>query len=516
MEPKNVTPQDNSFFGQPAGLQTLFFTEMWERMSYYGMRALLVLFMTAAVQEGGLAITVATATAIYGLYTGAVYFMGLPGGWIADRLIGGQRATWYGGIIIMCGHIVLAVPSETTFFLGLILVVLGTGMLKPNISALVGQLYDDGDDRRDAGYTLYYMGINIGSLIGYLVTGYLMENVGWHWAFGAAAVGMLFGLIQYRVTLPKLGDVGAEAPKPLSASGRRLSWGVIIAFLAGLGVVFVGATTGAIVIDPIAIAQYVATAATIVFFVYYLSIFIFGKLTRNEAKRLGALFLVCIASILFWAGFEQAGSSLNLFARDLTDRMVGSFEIPTTWFQMLNSGFLIALSPFFAALWVNLTKRMINPSYGFKSAVGLIIMTSGFIVMFFASQVAASGMKVSPNWLVAVYFLHTVGELCLSPVALSAVSKLSPRRMAGQMMGIFVLTYSIGSLMAGLIAGRLDPENVSAMPDTFIKMTMLGMGVGVVIFIIALKTRKWEALAGQPDPEAVAINANEPPKSEKF
>lgn len=515
MEPKNNLQQDNGFFGQPAGLQTLFFTEMWERMSYYGMRALLVLFMTAALQDGGLAMNVATATAIYGLYTGAVYFMGLPGGWIADRLIGGQRATWYGGIVIMCGHIVLAIPSDTSFFLGLILVVLGTGMLKPNISALVGQLYDDGDDRRDAGYTLYYMGINIGSLIGYLVTGYLMENVGWHWAFGAAAVGMFFGLVQYRMTLPKLGSVGQEAPKPLSDNGRRLSWMVIIAFLVGLGVVFVATSTGAMTIDPVAIAQYVAAAATIVFFVYYLSIFVFGKLTKNEAKRLGALFLVCIASICFWAGFEQAGSSLNLFARDLTDRMVGTFEIPTTWFQMLNSGFLIALSPFFAALWVNLTKRMINPSYGFKSALGLIIMASGFILMFFASQAAASGMKVSPNWLVAVYFLHTVGELCLSPVALSAVSKLAPRRMAGQMMGIFVLTYSIGSLLAGLIAGNLDPENTSTMPDMYMQITLFGVGVGVVVFFVALKTRKWEALAGQPDPEHVAINANEPIKQDK-
>ncbi|MFC0444321.1 peptide MFS transporter [Pseudidiomarina halophila] len=516
MEPKNIQQQDNGFFGQPAGLQTLFFTEMWERMSYYGMRALLVLFMTAAIQEGGLGMTVAVATAIYGLYTGAVYFMGLPGGWIADRLIGGQRATWYGGIVIMCGHIVLAIPSDTSFFLGLILVVLGTGMLKPNISALVGQLYDEGDDRRDAGYTLYYMGINIGSLIGYLVTGYLMTNVGWHWAFGAAAVGMFFGLVQYRATLPKLGTVGVEAPKPLSPQGKRISWSIIVLFLLGLGAVFVGTTTGAMTINPVAIAQYVALAATIVFFVYYLSIFIFGKLTKNEAKRLGALFLVCIASICFWAGFEQAGSSLNLFARDLTDRMIGSFEIPTPWFQMLNSGFLIVLSPFFAALWVNLTKRMINPSYGFKSALGLVIMASGFILMFFASQAAASGMKVSPNWLVAVYFLHTVGELCLSPVALSAVSKLAPRRMAGQMMGIFVLTYSIGSLLAGLIAGNLDPENTSTMPDMYMQITLFGIGVGVVVFLVSLKTRKWEELAGQPDPEHVAINANEPINKPKF
>ncbi|NND59454.1 MAG: MFS transporter, partial [Gammaproteobacteria bacterium] len=203
-------PLDHAFFGHPKGLQTLFLTEMWERMSYYGMRGLLVLFMTAALQDGGLAMTTATATAIYGLYTASVYFMGLPGGWIADRLIGGQKAIWYGGIIIMCGHIVLAIPSNDTFFIGLILVVLGTGMLKPNIGAVVGQLYSREDERRDSGYAIYYMGINIGSVIGYTVCGWLAENAGWHYAFGAAAIGMFFGLIHFRLTAANLQGISAE------------------------------------------------------------------------------------------------------------------------------------------------------------------------------------------------------------------------------------------------------------------------------------------------------------------
>ena len=216
------TPNEGTFFGHPKGLQTLFFTEMWERMSYYGMRALLVLFMTTSLQTGGLEYTVATATAIYGLYTASVYFMGLPGGWIADRLIGGQKAVWYGGVIIMCGHIVLAIPTTHSFFIGLILVVLGTGLLKPNITALVGQLYEDGDARRDAGFSLYYMGINIGSLIGYTVTGYLQVNQGWHWAFGAAAVGMAFGLIQYQKTLSNLNGVASEPIQPLEPKQKKL------------------------------------------------------------------------------------------------------------------------------------------------------------------------------------------------------------------------------------------------------------------------------------------------------
>ena len=516
MDPKNIVDKDASFFGQPGGLQTLFFTEMWERMSYYGMRALLVLFMTASMQEGGLAITVASATAIYGLYTGGVYFMGLPGGWIADRLLGGQRATWYGGIIIMLGHIVLAIPSEASFFIGMILVVLGTGLLKPNITAMVGQLYSSDDDRRDGGYTLYYMGINIGSIIGYFVTGYLQENAGYHWGFGAAAVGMALGLIQYKLTQPKLKGVGEKPAKPMSAGAAKRSWAVIYLLLAGLAVVTYLALTGVIIINPVAVAGNVAIIFTIIFFLYYLSIFLFGKLTRNEMKRLGALFLVCIASTMFWAGFEQAGSSFNLFARDLTDRMIGDFEIPTTWFQSLNSIFLVTLSPFFAALWINLSKRMINPSYGFKSAIGLIIMATGFIVMFFASQAAASGLKVAPYWLVAVYFIHTVGELCLSPVALSAVSKLSPKRMAGQLMGVFVLTYAMGNVIAGLLAGGLDPENPQAMPELYWTIFMFGVSVGAVVFVLAFFTRKWEKLppddgeADNDDHPGAVIDANEP------
>ncbi|WP_088330213.1 peptide MFS transporter [Lacimicrobium sp. SS2-24] len=514
MTTKTTMKNDTGFFGHPGGLSTLFFTEMWERMSYYGMRALLVLYMTASMQENGLAITVASATAIYGLYTGAVYFMGLPGGWIADRLIGGQRAVWYGGIVIMSGHIVLAIPGDHTFFIGLILVVLGTGLLKPNIGAMVGQLYSSEDERRDSGYTLYYMGINIGSIIGYFVCGYLQTNMGWHWAFGAAAVGMGLGLIQYRITLPKLETVGQQAPQPLSVNATRISWGVIVAFLVCLALVSFATMTGLLTINPVSIAQNVAIGITVIFCVYYAAIFFFSNLNGDEKRRLLALLLVCIASICFWAGFEQAGSSLNLFGRDLTDRMIGAFEIPAAWFLSANSIFLVILSPFFAALWINLSKRMINPSYGFKSALGLIIMATGFIVMFFAAQFAASGLKVAPYWLIATYFLHTVGELCLSPVALSAVSKLSPKRMAGQMMGVFVLTYSIGNVVAGLLAGNFDPEKPAEMPALFMQITLFSIAIGIVIFLLALKTRRWEKLAekAEDDHPGAVIDANEPIK----
>lgn len=487
-------PSSGTFFGHPSGLKTLFVTEMWERMSYYGMRMLLVLFMTATLQEGGLGLTVASAAAIYGLYTGSVYFMGLPGGWIADRLIGGQKAVWYGGIIIMIGHIVLAFPSTQTFFIGLILVILGTGLLKPNIGAMVGMMYSDEDKRRDSGYAIYYMGINIGSVIGYTVCGYLMENQGWHYAFGAAAIGMAAGLIMYRKTLPNLNGVAAEPASPLSDKGKKISWSIIAGFLGLVAVVTALIMNGSLTVNPVAVAENVAIGFTLIFVAYYASIFIFGELTGNEQKRLLALLLVCIASACFWSGFEQAGSSLNLFARDYTDRLIGSFEVPTGWFQSLNSMFIVLLSPFFAALWINIGKRFVSPSYGIKCAIGLIIMASGFIVMFFAAQYAASGMKVAPYWLVAVYFLHTVGELCLSPVALSAVSKLAPRRFAGQMMGVFVLTYSIGNIISGLLAGNFDPNNVEQMPNLYIQISLFSIAIGIVILLVSLKSRFWESL----------------------
>ena len=482
------------FAAHPEGLKTLFFTEMWERMSYYGMRVLLVLFMTATLQEGGLSLTVVSATAIYGLYTGSVYFMGLPGGWIADRLIGGQKAVWYGGIIIMMGHIVLAIPNENTFFVGLILVILGTGLLKPNISAMVGQLYSEKDTRRESGYAIYYMGINLGAFFGYLITGYLSENYGWHWAFGAAAIGMAFGLIQYKVTMPNLKGVGAEPASPMSAAGQQKSWLVIGAVLTTIVVITALTFMGKITINPLALAQNAAIVFTLVFGVYYGFIYWFGSLTPNEKKRLQALLLICLASAFFWSGFEQAGSSLNLFARDYTDRLIGSFEIPIAWFQFSNSMFIILLTPFFAALWIKLGQRLVTPSYGIKCAIGLIIMASGFIVMFFAAQYAAQGLKVAPTWLIATYFLHTVGELCLSPVALSAVSKLSPKRFAGQMMGIFVLTYSIGSIISGLLAGNYDPNNVDQIPALYIQISLFSIGIGIIILLFGLKSRYWEAL----------------------
>lgn len=487
-----TTDTNTGFFGHPSGLKTLFFTEMWERMSYYGMRILLVLFMTASLQEGGIGMTVAAASAIYGLYTGSVYFMGLPGGWLSDRLLGGQKAVWYGGIIIMLGHIILAIPAHETFYIGLVFVAVGTGLLKPNIGAMVGMLYSQTDQRRDAGYTIYYMGINIGSMIGYFVCGYLQENVGYHYAFGAAAVGMAIGLIQYKLTRPDLQGVAAEPIQVLSASAQRLTWRIIYLFVATVVVIGYSLYQGWLSFNAEAVASSVSVIFFLVFLAYFAAIYFRGNLNAPEKKSMGALFLICLASICFWSGFEQAGSSLNIFARDYTDRVTDFGIIPTGWFASANAIFIVVLSPFFAALWINLGKRMMEPSYSVKCALGLIIMASGFLVMYMAAMEAASGLKVAPMFLISTYFLHTVGELCLSPVALSAVSKLSPRRFAGQMMGVFVLTYSIGNLLAGLFAGEFNPNQIESLPGLFMQIAMFGIGVGIVLYLLAFKTKYWE------------------------
>jgi len=482
---------DRSFFGHPKGLMTLFVTEMWERMSYYGMRGLLVLFMTAAIAEGGLAIGTATAVAIYGLYTASVYFMGLPGGWIADRMIGSQKAIWYGGIIIMCGHIVLAIPSDKTFFIGLILVVLGTGLLKPNISAVVGQLYGAKDERRDSGYAIYYMGINIGSFIGYTVCGYLYENQGVHWAFGASAIGMALGLIYFWFTRDQLKGAGEAPASPLSASGQKKSWSAIIAFLIALTAITALMLSGTLSFDPIVASKFVAVTFLAIFVIYFLWVYLLGNLNAVEKKGMLAFLLICVASTMFWSGFEQAGSSLNLFGQDFTNRMIGGFEMPTTWLQNVNPFFIITLTPLFAVFWIWLGKRMMTPGYGLKCGVGLIIMGLGFVVMIFAAQAAAAG-KVAVFWLILTYFLHTVGELVLSPISLSAVSKLSPPRYLGQMMGLFVLTYSMGNIVAGLLAGGFDPENVAEMPALFTMIATFAIGVGAVVLLLGMFTKGWE------------------------
>jgi POT family proton-dependent oligopeptide transporter len=484
-----VAPPADGRVPHPRGLYTLFFTEMWERFSFYGMRALLVLFMVDAVERGGLGLTDEVATAIYGLYTAVVYLAALPGGWAADRLLGAQRAVWFGGITIAAGHFSLAIPTVETFYLGLVLVVVGTGLLKPNISAMVGQLYPEGGAWRDAGFTIFYMGINLGAAMGPLVCSALGEGIQWHYGFGAAGVGMVLGLIQYRLTAPHLGNAGQPPVRPDAA--RRRDTLLFALGLCAVGLVTALALARAIHLNPIVLARNTTSVILGLAAVYFVCLFLFFGLNATERRRLAVIAVLFLASALFWSGFEQAGSSLNLFADRYTVRLVGTREIPAGWFQTFNPVFIITLAPVVAGIWVALARRGRNPSLPIKFALGLLLVGAGFLVMAMAAGRALSGDRVWPTWLMATYFLHSVGELCLSPVGLSSVTKLAPGRLVGQMMGIWFLATSLGNLVAGLIAGEVSGESAAQMPARFFQIVLTTCGTGIVLLLVARPIRRW-------------------------
>ncbi|MCP5198511.1 MAG: peptide MFS transporter [Gammaproteobacteria bacterium] len=459
---------DSAFFGHPRGLRTLFFTEMWERFSYYGMRAILILFMTAPAASGGLAFDVAHAGTVYGLYTAMVYLACLPGGWLADRWLGQRHATFAGGVVIMSGHIALAVPSLPSFYLGLVLLVIGTGLLKPNISTLVGQLYGAGDTRRDAGYSLYYMGINVGAFMAPLVCGWLGQGAGfrallgrlgidpalsWHFGFGAAAVGMAAGLLHYLHGSDYLGTAGAR-PAPDDAVRRQLVRGV--AGLVGLGgLCAVLGLLGVVELSAAWIGNAFGVLLLIITVAFFGWVFSYAEWSAEERRRLVLVLVLFVGATVFWSLYEQGGSTLNLFAQRNTDTSLFGFEFPASWMQSLNPIFIIGgLAPAFAWLWLRLGPR--EPSSPAKFALGLLLMALGYAVMVGAAVNAAGGVKVSPLWLTTMYFLHTIGEMCLSPVGLSAMSRLAPARIAGLTMGIWFLATSIGSYVGGRVAGLYD------------------------------------------------------------
>ena len=476
--------EDRSFFGHPRGLSTLFFTEMWERFSYYGMRALLILFMTAPIASGGLGFDTGIAGAIYGLYTSSVYMACLPGGWIADRLIGPRRAVLYGGMLIAAGHFSMAVPSLSTFYLGLTLIVIGTGLLKGNVAVIVGQLYSRDDHRRDAGFSIFYMGINLGAFIAPLVCGYLGQRVSWHVGFGAAGVGMVLGLIQYVVGARHLGDAGLSSARTQSGTDaaqftRRVwKWGsgaiVVLAALA------IGIYTGAVPIGPKEIADiagYALLGGTIAFFVW---LFSSSGWTLAERRRLYAVAILFLAAAVFWSEFEQAGSTLNLFADRATRTSFLGWEFPSSYFQSLQPLFIIAFAPAFAWLWVRLGRR--EPSSPTKFAFGLLFAGSGFALLVIAATFAANGGRVSPLWLVATYLLHTFGELALSPVGMSAMTKLAPVRIAGLIMGVWYLALSVGNFFGGRLASFYG---TMPLPTLFGLVAAFGIGSAVVMFVLA-------------------------------
>ncbi len=484
----------SGFFGHPKGLSTLFFTEMWERFSYYGMRAILVLFMTTPTAQEGLGLTTETSGAIYGLYTAGVYLLTLPGGWLADNIFGQRKAIWYGGILIMIGHLILAIPgSPTIFFIGLAFVAAGTGLLKPNISTIVGDLYPEGGARRDAGFSLFYMGINLGSLLGQTFVALLGEKVNWHLGFGLAAFGMLAGLIQFRMTKGNLGDLGLEPKARGSAASEAGNAKLGLGLLGLLIVILLGLQyTGTIdMFTAVGIASAVGVIIVIVTLFYFTYILVAGGLNAEEKKKVVVIFMLFVGAAIFWSGFEQAGSSLNLFARDHTNRIFFGWELPAGWLQNFNPAFIIILAPVIGSLWIKLAVRQMNPAIPYKFAFGLIFMALGFLVMYFAAQIVISGSKAGMGWLIITYLLHSTGELALSPVGLSATTKLAPRKYLGQMMGIWFVGAALGNLIAGLYSGNFDPENVQQMPSLFMSVVWLGVGSGILFIILGPWMRKW-------------------------
>ncbi|HYP06754.1 MAG TPA: peptide MFS transporter [Bryobacteraceae bacterium] len=465
---------DTAFFGHPSGLSTLFFTEMWERFSYYGMRALLILFMTAAVTEGGLGMSTADAGVIYGLVTAMVYMAALPGGWIADQFLGLRKAVLYGGILIAIGNFCLVIPTMSAFYGGLAVIVVGTGLLKPNVSAIVGQLYTPTDARRDAGFSIFYMGINTGALLAPFACGWIAQY-NWRYGFGLAGIGMTIGLIQYTLGGRRLGDAGVKpaGEGDPAQSKRRL--------MCGLGTLSITVLiTVMLAVMGVVSAKDIADASGLVLLIVVIAFFgwllFSAQWTPVERKRLIVIAGLFVAAAIFWSVFEQAGSTLNLFAERSTANRILGYEYPAPFYQSVNSIFLVLLAPVFAWVWVRLGPK--EPSSPAKFALGLLLVGAGFLVLAIGATAAASGVKVSPTWLVLTYLCHTMGELCLSPVGLSAMTKLAPASVTGLMMGVWFLALSVGNYMGGRMASMYETLPLQTL---FIAVGAFAIVAGIVL-----------------------------------
>ena len=473
---------DKRFFGHPLGLCTLFLTEMFERFSYYGMRALFSLYMTKAVVLGGLGFSDKKAGSIYALYTSMVYLMCLAGGWVADVFIGQQRAVLAGGVFIALGEFCLFAPSDASFYSGLALLMLGTGFLKGNVSTIVGQLYQPGDPRRDSGFSIFYIGINIGAIFSPILCGAVGQHVysdgkiGFRYGFALAGFGMLLGIAQYLAQSKFLGNAGRRPVGTGSAEKDRLrKRNTIIAglvILAACAVVTVLGITGVIDVTPELVSDaegYLLIGVSLAVFAWL----IFGKgWTPQERKRATAILVLFWSSAMFWASFEQAGSSLNLFADRSTRCVIFGWPFPSSWFQSSEAVFVVFLAPVFAWLWMALGKH--NPSTPAKFSLGLLFAALAFALMVPASKIAVGGVLVSTWWLNGTYLLQAFGELCLSPVGLSAMTKLAPERAAGFIMGIWFLSTSVGNWMAGKAGSLYSSMPLPTLFGTVAAISMAG------------------------------------------
>jgi proton-dependent oligopeptide transporter, POT family len=473
-----------TFFGQPRGLATLFLTEMWERFTYYGMRAILILYMVAPGASGGLGIADRTASSIYGMYVGGTYLFGLLGGWIADRLLGAQRAVVAGGVLITLGNALLVLGRTDVFFIGLLVITIGVGLLKPNASCTVAALYPEGGARRDAGFSVFYMGINLGATIGPLLVAWAADRFGWRWGFALPAVGMALGLAQFLKTRHYLGAAGA------STTGPKGSWTPVIALSLAAALLVLLIASGVLRVNAVTLGEMASWVMAVLGVGYFAYLLFFAGLTRAERGRVLVMIALFAASATFWAGYEQTGASLNLFAERYTDRHLFGWNMPAGYLQAVNPVFIIVFAPVFAWLWIELGKRGRDFSATTKFAAGLMLLGLGFLVMYFASQHVLGGKLVLPTWLVLTYFLHTCGELCLSPVGLSYMSKLAPPRFIGQVMGIWFLSMALGSNLAGQLTGEYDATHLETLPALFLKTFWFGVIAGAVMLALTPLARR--------------------------
>lgn len=472
-------------FGHPVGLYVLFFTEMWERFSYYGMRAILVLYLVSATQGGnaGLGWTNAEALALYGWYTMLVYVASIPGGIIADKLLGQKKTVLAGGIVLVAGHGILAVEEMWAFYTGLGLIVAGVGMLKPNISTMVGGLYKEGDIRRDKGFTIFYIGINLGAFLSSLIVGYVGENIGWHWGFGLAGIAMALGLLVYlwgQKYLSNVGNLLSRAERDQGASFGGMFKDLFKSPLQlTITTVLMAFSVYWLVVEDIAYG-FLFVFLTLV---TAMMLMVYKDLTSQVMKdRYVVMLLSFILVIVFWGAFEQAGGLMNIYALEKTNRslpfslpLIGD-EVPASWFQSLNALFIIIFGVIVANFWAKRKLKSKEASSIFKMAIGVIIMGLGFVFMVFASMQFESNGSSAMYWLVLAYLFHTIGELSSSPVALSFITKLAPVKYASLMMGVYFAATGLGNKVAGIV-GELS----SAAGDQSIFL-------GITIFTVAFAT----------------------------
>jgi POT family proton-dependent oligopeptide transporter len=488
-----------SFFGHPRGLATLFMTEFFERFTYYGLRTMLVLFLAASTTatNPGYGIDNETAGAVYALFAGCAYLVTVPGGWIADRLIGQRNAVFSGGVFITIGNFICAIPATpAVFYFGLAFTVIGIGLLKPNVSSVVGDLYHGQPGaRRDAGFSIFYMGINLGAALGPIIAAGLGEDINWRLGFATCGVAMMIGLVQFKMTEKYLGNSGLTPDVP--PEQKKRTWLMVaaagVAVAVGAAVLFLGDNTPSETV--LAKGLFVAEVALAVAFFGY--VLLFGGLTTVEKKRVGVIIIFFLCAALFWGGFEQQATTFNIFALDYTDRTLGGGFFneglhPAGWYQAINPICIIVFAPVFAWIWVSLGVRNLDPSAPAKMGLGLILLGGGFVIMMWASQfVVAQGGKVGPTWLLLAYMIHTFGELCLSPVGLSNVTKLAPPRFVSRLMGTWFLGSAIGNTVAGLLGGHASSLKADDLPAYFWNMTLIGAGAGVFILLIAGLLKNW-------------------------